>query len=244
MGQGKSSEAKKSADASRQQQPFRGHVVLLGDSTLDNKLYTKGGPSVSGHLRTLLGSRVTLNAKDGAVLKNVVGSQTKGVPRDATHVVVSAGGNNILGMIGIMRRKVADVHAALLLLRESQKKFAAEYAAMLDAVESLGKKTVVLLQYNPRMTHFAQFKSDQGAAEAALSVFIDTVIREASKRRLPMVDMRAVMTEPGDWANPIEPSESGGKKIAEAIARVVREHPFEDKRAVVYNVGSDEKGGS
>ncbi len=49
--------------------------------------------------------------------------------------------------------------------------------------------------------------------------FNDVILRTAVTRRLGVIELRAVCSEPGDYANPIEPSDSGGRKIATAIAR-------------------------
>ena len=72
------------------------HVVLLGDSIFDNASYVPGGPDVTQHLRRALpGWRVTLLAVDGAVVDDVA-RQLQALPADATHLVVSAGGNDAL----------------------------------------------------------------------------------------------------------------------------------------------------
>jgi hypothetical protein len=41
------------------------------------------------------------------------------------------------------------------------------------------------------------------------------------ERRLTIIDLRLVCDEPADYANPIEPSSTGGAKIARAIASAV-----------------------
>jgi hypothetical protein len=73
------------------------HVVLLGDSIFDNAAYVRGGPSVIEQLRKKLPDQwaATLSAVDGSVLENVHG-QLKRLPTDASHLVVSAGGNDAL----------------------------------------------------------------------------------------------------------------------------------------------------
>lgn len=75
-----------------------GHIVLLGDSIFDNARYVPGGPSVVEHLRRALPAawRATLLAVDGSVAADVV-RQLADLPADATHLVVSAGGNDALG---------------------------------------------------------------------------------------------------------------------------------------------------
>jgi hypothetical protein len=47
--------------------------------------------------------------------------------------------------------------------------------------------------------------------------FNDAILRAAFEFRLSVIDLRLVCTEPEDHANPIEPSERGGRKIARAI---------------------------
>jgi hypothetical protein len=41
------------------------------------------------------------------------------------------------------------------------------------------------------------------------------------ERAIDVIDLRLVCTEASDYANPIEPSGTGGKKIADAIAAAV-----------------------
>src|SRR6185436_5966678 len=74
------------------------HIVLLGDSIFDNAAYVAGGPDVVRQLREILpsGWRATVNALDGAVISDVP-QQLKELPRDATHLVLSIGGNDALG---------------------------------------------------------------------------------------------------------------------------------------------------
>ena len=71
------------------------HLVLLGDSIFDNKAYVKGGLDVLAHLRQQMPAQwqATLRAVDGNVVEDVP-KQTKGLPHDVTHLIVSAGGNN------------------------------------------------------------------------------------------------------------------------------------------------------
>jgi hypothetical protein len=48
--------------------------------------------------------------------------------------------------------------------------------------------------------------------------FNDVILRTAFQWHLPVIDLRLICTEASDYANPIEPSGSGGAKIARAIA--------------------------
>jgi hypothetical protein len=73
------------------------HVILLGDSIFDNAAYTGGGPDVVSQLRRILpsGWRTTLRAVDGARTDDVA-SQLRRLPGDASHLVLSVGGNDAL----------------------------------------------------------------------------------------------------------------------------------------------------
>jgi hypothetical protein len=57
---------------------------------------------------------------------------------------------------------------------------------------------------------------------AALTLFNDVITRSAFRRGLPLIDLRLICDRPDDYANPIEPSEKGGDKIARAIAQVIQ----------------------
>jgi hypothetical protein len=81
----------------------RGTVVLPGDSIFDNGAYVGGGPDVVAQLRSRLpqGWEATLLQVDGAVASDVP-RQLGGIPVEATHLVVSGGGNDALGASGIL----------------------------------------------------------------------------------------------------------------------------------------------
>jgi hypothetical protein len=55
----------------------------------------------------------------------------------------------------------------------------------------------------------------------ALALFNDAIYRIAAEMRLPVLELRLVCTELGDYANPIEPSGQGGRKIARAIVQAL-----------------------
>src|SRR5215831_15819260 len=87
-----------------------GHVVLLGDSIFDNVRYVPDRPPVIEQLRRSLpsGWRASLLAADGAVVEDVCG-QMANLPGDATHLFVSAGGNDGPGEITILGESVSSV---------------------------------------------------------------------------------------------------------------------------------------
>src|SRR5919204_6450802 len=93
---------------------MNGHVVLLGDSILDNGAYTAGGPDVIAQLRGLLpeGWRALLLALDGSVIADL-DSQLARVPSDATHLMISMGGNNVLANLDLLEIRVKSSSEAL-----------------------------------------------------------------------------------------------------------------------------------
>lgn len=73
----------------------------------------------------------------------------------------------------------------------------------------------------------------QERVATALTVFNDAILRTATRHHLTVIELRLVCTEPGDYANPIEPSAQGGGKIAQVIARCVLEPAPSDPGARV-----------
>ena len=68
---------------------------------------------------------------------------------------------------------------------------------------------------------------------AGLALFNDVITRAAFSRGLPLIDLRLICDEPGDYANPIEPSTQGGSKIAAAISRLIASGNLRNESSVV-----------
>ena len=111
------------------------NVVLLGDLIFDNKAYVGGGPDVIAQLGAMLpaGWTATLAARDGSTTSDIAG-QLNTMPKDATHLVVSVGGNDALGEKGLIEEKAQSVAEVLDKLAKIKAAFAKSYAAMLDGV--------------------------------------------------------------------------------------------------------------
>ena len=217
--------------------PHKPHVVLLGDSILDNGAYVGDGPAVIEQLgrRLPVGARATLNAMDGS-LTSGVGLQLKIAPVDTTHFVVSAGGNDALHYSGIIGEKAASVAEAMDKLADIRERFMADYRAMLDDVTSRGLPVAVCTIYDARFPDAKQRR----LSSLGLTIFNDCITREASARGLALIDLRLILTDDSDLANPIEPSVSGGGKIASAIAAFAAEYDVSKGRCEVFT-GSDAK---
>ena len=194
------------------------HVVLLGDSIFDNGVYVPGHPDVVRQVRARLpeGWRATLCAVDGAATRDVE-RQLARIPRDATHLVVSIGGNDALQRSAVMRQPARLVAEAVAQLATEREGFARDYRAMLEPVVARGLPVALCTIYDARFPD----ANEQRLVVTGLSLFNDVITREAFARRLALLDLRLICNEPDDYANSIEPSAKGGDKIAAVIVQVV-----------------------
>src|ERR1700704_2740537 len=74
--------------------------------------------------------RATLNALDGAVIADLP-QQLHRLPTDASHLVVSVGGNDALGEVSLLDQKVRSVAEALEIITQVRERFRSGYAGML-----------------------------------------------------------------------------------------------------------------
>ena len=193
-------------------------LILLGDSIFDNGAYVETGEKdVAAHLRARLSPEewtVELRAVDGAVVGDVPAQLDRAVIEPRGVFVLSAGGNDALGCVGMLSDPtpytIADVLAQFHGIKES---FRDAYVATLDRIVAHNLPTIACTIYNPRFDEALL----QRTAEAALSIFNDVITQEAMIRHVPIIDLRVVCSEAADFANPIEPSHQGGGRIAGAI---------------------------
>ena len=207
------------------------HIALLGDSIFDNAPYVAAGQEVVEQLRRSLLPRwrATLLARDGAVLAGVH-DQVRRVPPDASHLFVSAGGNDGLGWTPLFGERVTSVAEALTRLGSVRREFQTRYRAMLDDVLGLERPTTVCTIYDVRFPDPAL----REVAITALTLLNDIITREAGRRGLPLLDLRLLLDDDADFANPIEPSAEGGQKLARAILEVVKHHDFAQPRSTIF----------
>jgi len=195
------------------------HLVLLGDSIFDNAVYTNGGPDVVSQVRAHLPSAwsASLLAIDGSTTHNVA-AQIRRLPREATHLVLSVGGNDALthaSRLGIapFGDRGTSTENSLYSLAAIHDEFATHYRSAVDACLRPSLPLTVCTIYNgcfPDQTY-------QRIASLALALFNDVILNIAIEKSLPVIDLRSICTDPQDYANPIEPSSIGGDKIAQVI---------------------------
>lgn len=193
-------------------------IVLIGDSVFDNRSYVAPGASTIDALTARLpaGWSATLLAQDGSTADEVT-RQLMDLPTDATHLVLSTGGNDALSAAGILSERASTVAEALWKLAQVGNQFERRYRAMLRAVRAHALPTVVCTIYN------GQFPDAhlQVVTTAALTMFNDAIIRIAWAAGVPILDLRRVCDEVEDYVNEIEPSARGSQRIADAIVQTL-----------------------
>jgi lysophospholipase L1-like esterase len=207
------------------------HIVLLGDSIFDNKSYVGAEPDVISHLRQMMPDdwQATLNAVDGSLVAHVDAQLAK-IPAGATHLVISAGGNDALMNADVLQMKAGSAAEVLNALADRAGDFELRYREMLDGAGRRGLPVVVSTVYYPNFPD----SLIQKIATTALTVFNDVIIRQAILAGVPFLDLRLICNEAGDYANEIEPSGKGGAKIAAKILEVIETHNFSSRKTSVY----------
>ena len=195
-------------------------VLVCGDSILDNGAYVGLlGRSLKSHLKRLAEDwTIDFRALDGAMCTDVSGSQLRGEPGGCDAAVVSVGGNDALGNLHLLEdpqeRRLIEFGVVL---ADIQDAFRADYRAVLDAAERHAPRLLVLTIYRPRF-HLDGLPAEmQRAGDALLSIFNDVIQEEVGARGHDILDLRRICDTDAHFANPIEPSDFGGREIARAI---------------------------
>ncbi|MBO0756677.1 MAG: SGNH/GDSL hydrolase family protein [Bradyrhizobiaceae bacterium] len=193
-----------------------GKIALLGDSIFDNSAYTGGEPDVVTHLRAMLptGWQTSLLAVDGSVTTDLQ-VQLRRV-QDESHIVISLGGNDALMNSDLLNVPVSSTAEALAMFGKRVDQFERSYRSAIHAALTLDRDTTLCTIYNGNLGEI-----QARLARIGLMMFNDVILRIAFERHLSVVDLRLVCTDPLDYANQIEPSGRGGRKIAAAIARAL-----------------------
>ncbi len=202
------------------------HVVLCGDSIFDNASYVDGGPDVASQLRARLGpdDRVTLLAVDGSISLQVA-DQLVQIPNDATHVIVTTGGNDILHNAALLEQKTDSIAGAMAVLMAARAAFVPEHHGAVELAANIDLPVAFCTIYDANMGPLIT---------TALSIFNDAITRHVHSAGLDLIDLRLVCPELGDYANPIEPSAQGGDKIAATLARYIGEVNERSERTQVF----------
>ncbi len=198
-------------------------VYILGDGSIDNSRYVSGDNlSVVGHLSRIAeekGWRIESRAEEYAAIADIPGQAPTGSLECPCRIVLSVGGRDALMHVDLVAdpSKFVLSSRAFLDYHRVKEEFRAAYVRTLDHLACFGQPTAVCTIFNPDSPE-PQFKK---MVSAGLSFFNDVITEEALRRDFTIIDLRSVIVEEVDYANPIRPSAVGGRRIAEAIARKV-----------------------
>lgn len=194
-------------------------VVLAGDSIFDNALYVPTGKPTIEHLKACLagdGMEAVLVAIDGSVAADVP-PQLASAEQPINFLIISCGGNDALAAADVLAAEVTSVYGAMTKLAQMRERFRQDYRMVLEQAKLCCQNVAVCTVYDSVPGYAIEMMT-------ALALFNDVIIYEAGRAGIPVIDLRLICDQPEDYSavSPIEPSEKGGKKIAEAIGGWVK----------------------
>jgi len=202
------------------------HIVLLGDSTLDNGRYLNiehGELSVANQLsKRCLGRgwEMTLLAKDGSLLDDVLRRQLPRILATATHIVLSCTGNDLLALLNKMVVAKFALSSVYQVLGEGLRQVADQYRQLLDQLAQFKCYVACCTVYRPNFNHLC-FKT---LASFSLGMHNSRLMQIAEDFGSSVLDLANILEGDPDFANPLELSTRGGSKVVENITSFVQEH--------------------
>jgi hypothetical protein len=148
-----------------------------------------------------------------------IADQLAALPADASHLLLSVGGNDALLRADLLDSPVSSTGAALQMLHAAAAEFASAYGRVIGTCLATRLPLIVCTVYNGDVPE----PNLQRRTTTAIAIFNDVIIATAVRKTLKVIELRTVCLCSEDYANPIEPSSRGGAKIAAAIVRAVTE---------------------
>ena len=178
------------------------HIVLLGDSILNNSNYVTAKESIDQILKEQTETEIMLLAQDGAVLQDVF-AQIDKIPlewnKPTTYIFLSIGGNDLLNhpLNEIYIHKLIEQYKLLI-------------ATIIPRLPSANLYLLTL--YYPKSAKYESYNE-------FISLWNKNV-----KELLPssnIIYLQNIINQDGDLVYQIEPSSKGGRKIADAILQKI-----------------------
>ena len=182
-------------------------MVLLGDSILKNESYVKTGLSISEYLKSKITSTYGYALNDSTIVD--VYHQLGQIPLDYNDpncsIFLSVGGNDILSNHVENIESLRPIFSAYTkLIRSIQAKMDKSKLFLVNIYYPSGLKyspyTPILVEWNKMISDYAY---------------------ESANNISGVVRLNEILKEKSDFTHEIEPSESGGLKVAEAILKSV-----------------------
>lgn len=204
------------------------HIVLLGDSTMDNGRYlnfAKGELSVERQLLKICIEHqwdLTVLAQDGSMLEDVRQRQLPLVPEGATHLVLSASGNDLLSLLNQMVVANFTMNSMYTTIGSGLTEVAENYRLLVEELKRYGCHVAICTTYRPNFNHLF-FKS---LATFSLGLHNSRLNQISVDLDVSVIDLANMFEGDADFANPLELSTRGGGKLVNNIAAFVTEHPI------------------
>jgi len=182
-------------------------IVLLGDSILKNNSYVPDGKGVDNILQERSDKNVESIAENNSKIVDVY-SQINKIPIElnnkTTTIFLSSGGNDILSFYVDQHGDTNDTGFLNTMM--------AAYKKLVKSIQTrMNLCQIVLLDiYYPTSNQFAQYKP-------ILEKWNTLIADYARENSLGLLQISQVVTSNDDFTLGIEPSEKGGKKIAQSI---------------------------
>lgn len=181
--------------------------ILLGDSIIKNNSYVKNDKAVEDILNEKTNGNTKCYAKDESTIVDIY-SQLDSIPSDinkgSTIIFLSVGGNDILNIYA--DKEVSNKDTKVL-----EPIFNA-YKTLIKSIQTkMNHSKLVLLDiYYPTNIKLAQYKP-------ILEEWNKLIADFASTNNLKVINISNILIESSDFTLNIEPSETGGEKIANNI---------------------------
>lgn len=181
-------------------------IVLLGDSILKNNSYVSDGKGIDNLLEER-NTKVVSLAVNNSKIVDVYG-QINNIPLDiniaSTFIFLSSGGNDILSFYVDQHGDTNDTGFLNTML--------AAYKKLVKSIQTrMNKCQIVLMDiYYPTSNEFAQYRP-------IIEEWNDLIRNYARENSLGLLQISQKVTSSEDFTLGIEPSEKGGKKIAQQI---------------------------
>ena len=196
----------------------KGVVALLGDSIIDNKVYVgKNELSVTEHLEANSDFNFEMIAVDGDTTKEVIDNQLEKIRANTSHIVLSIGGNDLLQKLYIMTNQTSGMVQALEIASKTVEEIKTRYEEILIHLKTLNRPVILCTIYEGDLQSDPDLAVIEEAAKVLLGMMNDSIHFLGKKHDLEVLELRNIFTEVSDYANPIEPSHSGGEKLAKEI---------------------------
>ena len=203
-------------------------LYMLGDSVFDNVDYVKEGErgteAWTKHLLEPYNVGIEFLALDGATTVHVRNSQLGYLDQDTELIVMSIGGNDLLGILPLLETNQGSMLKTFAVMEEERESFRKSYAGMLEAIRKKSPKAKIGVFdiYYPCWKSPRPFRplppyseNLDKASRMGVDLFNKT-IRDFFEKE-DVKPLSSICSEEIHFADPIEPSSEGSRVIAEAV---------------------------